>query len=427
MSHITLLLNNYGYLVLFVALMLQLIAFPIPGETMMTYCGFLVFQGKLNLVISIIVATLGVIAGITISYFLGRILGHKFLEKYGSYIHLRPERIAKTTESFEKYGNGLLIGALFIPGVRHITGYYCGITKFHYKRFAINAYIGALIWTGTFILLGNTLGANWHKFYGSITTYLIIAGVILTMALICIYIYRNHKYKITEFVVEHVEKLVSIFHSLGEIKIIIAGFAVAFVALCVYVVSLIQDVLGNELIQFDKITIYLTKLIFTPNWSIVMSFFRRMTSAGVIAVLAILLGVWILFKGKDRFHECCFVVTVFIGGEVLDTILKVIFHKLGPSGLSIIGNLKYTFPSDQALISVVAYGFTAFMILRHAKKRWVGTIAIFIAIFICIFTGVSSVFYQLQYPTDIIAGYTFGGIWLSLNIILMETFRIMLK
>ena len=427
MSHITILLNHYGYIVLFVALMLELIAFPLPGETMMTYCGFLVYQGRLNLIISIIAATLGVICGITIAYFLGRVLGTSFLEKYGSYIHLGPNRIEKTSKYFEKYGNGLLIGALFIPGVRHITGYFSGITKIHYKRFALNAYIGALIWTGTFITLGKTLGANWNKFHGSLSTYLIIAGVILTLTLSFIYIYKNHKIRITLFVINCLEKSVKIFHSLGEIKIIIAGTAVAFVVLSVYIVSFIRDVLGNELVQFDTITMYLINLIVTPNWSGVMSGIKFMTSTQVIILLAILLFIWIFYKGKDRFHEGCFVVTVFIGGEVLDTILKVIFHRLGPTGLSIIGVLKYTFPSGQALMAVAAYGFTAFMILRHAKRRWIGTIAIFIAIFICILTGLSSVFFQLQYPSDIIAGYTFGGIWLSLNIILMEVFRIMIK
>lgn len=427
MSHLTILLNHYGYIVLFVALMLELIAFPLPGETMMTYCGFLVYQGRLNLIISIIAATLGVICGITIAYFLGRILGTSFLEKYGSFIHLGPERIEKTSKYSEKYGNGLLIGALFIPGVRHVTGYFSGITKIHYKRFALNAYIGALIWTGTFISLGNTLGANWNKFHGSLSTYLIIAGIILTLALSFIYIYKNHKIRITQFVINCLERSVKIFHSLGEIKIIIAGTAVAFVVLSIYIVSFIRDVLSNELVQFDTIIMYLNNLIFTPNWSGVMSGFKFMTSTAGIIILACSLFIWIYYKGKNRFHEGCFVVTVFIGAEVLDTVLKVIFHRLGPAGLSIIGMLKYTFPSDQALMAVAAYGFTAFMVLRHVSKRWIGTIAIFVAIFICILTGISSLFFKLQYPSDIIAGYTFGGIWLSLNIILMEVFRIMIK
>lgn len=231
MIYITELLNHYGYIVLFFSLMIELIAFPVPGETLMTYCGFLVFQGKLNLVIGILASTFGVICGITISYFIGRILGNTFLKRYGSYIHLGPKQLEKTSKWFEKYGNGLLIVAFFIPGVRHVTGYFSGITKISYKRFALNAYIGALIWTGTFIFLGNTLGWQWNKLNGTIRKYSIILGIILIIALIFIYLYKNYKLRIT------------IFHSLGEKKIIIASTAVIFMALSIYIVFLIQYVL----------------------------------------------------------------------------------------------------------------------------------------------------------------------------------------
>lgn len=109
MSFVTDLFNQYGYIVLFVALMLELIAFPTPGETLMAYCGFLVFQGKLNWGISILVAALGVMVGITISYSISRALGTPFFQKYGSRIHLGPDKLEKTSQWFERYGNGLLV------------------------------------------------------------------------------------------------------------------------------------------------------------------------------------------------------------------------------------------------------------------------------------------------------------------------------
>ena len=65
---------------------------------------------------------------------------------------------------FERYGYGLLIVVYFIPGIRHVTGYFSGITKMPYKKFAINSYLGALIWSITFISLGKVLGDNYDKF-----------------------------------------------------------------------------------------------------------------------------------------------------------------------------------------------------------------------------------------------------------------------
>lgn len=95
LQSITTLLNHYGYIVLLVALMLELIAFPLPGEVLMTYCGFLVGEQKLNWLLSILIASSGAILGITISYFVGDKLGVKFFKKYGNYINLGSDQIFK--------------------------------------------------------------------------------------------------------------------------------------------------------------------------------------------------------------------------------------------------------------------------------------------------------------------------------------------
>lgn len=425
LQHITELLNHYGYIVLFVALTLELIAFPTPGETLMTYCGFLVFQGKLNWGISVIVATMGVISGITISYFISRTLGTPFFKKYGSYIHMGPDRLEKVSKGFEKYGNGLLIIAYFIPGIRHITGYFSGITKIPFKRFALNAYIGAFFWTGTFIFLGKVLGSNWEKFHSLIKKYLVIGGIILAVGLICIYLYKKHKDQIIDFTIKSLENLIDIFHSLGKIKIAIAGVAIILIGLSIVIIGLIQDFLANEFSQFDAVTSYLVGLIFSENGYSIMKIFRFSTEPKVLIVMALLVFIWIMLKGKNRFLETRFLIITYLGGELLEELLRIIFHRLDPLALSIVGNPKYTFPSEQTFMAVVVYGFATFILLRHAKKRWAGTILAFITLVVCIATGISVVFISLQYPSDAAAGYAFGGVWLSLNIVLLEVFRVL--
>lgn len=427
MSFITELFNHYGYIVLFVALTLELIAFPTPGETLMTYCGFLVFQGRLNWAISIIVAALGVISGITISYYIGHAIGTPFLKKYGSYIHMGPEKLDKTSKWFARYGNGLLITALFIPGIRHITGYFSGINKIPFKRFALNSYIGAFIWTGTFISLGRILGKDWEKFHGTIKKYLIICGIILALGLICIYLYKNYKANIMGFIITSLEKSIKIFHSLGKLKAAVVGICTIFIVLFIVMVGLIQDLLANEFSQFDTIVTYLVDLIFSKNWLSFMKFFSFSTAPTALIILTLLIFAWIMCKGRNRFLETGFLIITVFGGVLLGAALRLIFHRLGPSGLSIIGNIKYTFPSEQTLLAVVAYGFATFMVLRHAKKKWVGAILAFITMVICIATGLSVIFLQLQYPSDAVAGYAFGGVWLSLNIVLLEIFRVLPK
>lgn len=422
MQFITDLFNHYGYIVLFVSLMLELIAFPTPGESLLTYCGFLVSQGKLNWGISIIVAALGVITGITISYFVSRSLETSLFRKYGSFLHIKPDKLEKISQWFERYGNGLLVVAYFIPGVRHITGYFSGIAGIPYKKFALNAYTGAFIWTSTFITLGKILGLNWERFHNSIKEYLIIGGIILIVILLVIYFYRIYKTMLIDFVMHSLENSVQIYRSLGKIKLAIVGIAAIFVTLSIVLIGLIQDFLANQFTQFDMIVTYIVSLSFPENWTYVMGLLKLPTAVGVLLVVTLLTFIWIILKGWNRLLETRYLIVTVLGGAVLEAGLRIIFHRLDPLGGKI-----YTFPSQQAFLAVVVYGFASFMVLRHAKNRWLGTFLLFMTLGISAFTGLSIIFLNAQYPSDILAGYVLGGVWLSLNIVLMEAFRALSK
>lgn len=200
LSFIRELFYNYGYIVLFTALAIELIGFPTPGETLLTYCGILVSQGRLQWSLSIIVATIGLSIGITISYFIGRALGATFFQKYGSYIHLGPDRLEKTSKWFQKYGNWLLVVAYFIPGVRHITGYFSGITKTPFKKFALFSYIGAFAWAATFISLGKVVGGAWKHYSHMITKYIVVGLIIIGLVALIVYIYRKYKDSIVKYI-----------------------------------------------------------------------------------------------------------------------------------------------------------------------------------------------------------------------------------
>lgn len=421
------LLNHYGYIVLLVALILELIAFPLPGEVLMTYCGFLVNEQKLNWLLSIMIASSGAIIGITISYFIGNILGVTFFKKHGHYIHLNPDRLDKTSMWFNKYGNRLLLISYFIPGVRHITGYFSGITEISYRKFALNSYIGAFLWTTTFISLGKVLGVNWEKYHSVVTRYLIIGGLIISLIIILIYLYRNYKDKIIEFTIRALEKSIKIFNSFGKIKLALAGVALVFLIFCGLVIGIIQDYLAHEFSQFDSLTSLLVKLIFTQKWMYTMKLFGNLTSYKILIPFIILISIWIVFKGVDRFLEIRFMFLAILGGEVLQFVLRNIFRRMGPSGLSLMEAVKYTFPSKQALLAIVIYGFISFIIIRHSSRKWLGSAAVVMALAICFFAGLSPLFFQTEYPSDIFAGYVFGVVWLALNIILLEVYRILPK
>jgi membrane-associated phospholipid phosphatase len=58
---------------------------------------------------------------------------------------------------------------------------------------------------------------------------------------------------------------------------------------------------------------------------------------------------------------------------------------------------------------------------------WARIVAPVTVVVITLLVGISRVYFDLQYPSDVVAGYVFGGVWLSLNIVLLEIFRVLHK
>lgn len=201
--------NNYGYVILFLSLMLELIALPIPTEILMSYVGYLVYQEEMNGFMSILVGALGSISGMTIAYFIGLKLGFPFFNKYGRFVHLSPERLNKTSETFNRYWKRLLLFACFIPGVRHLTGYSAGLTKVPYRSFAFYSYIGAVIWVGTFVTLGKVLGPQYKLIETSAWKYLIIFILTIVAMAILYRVAKGFRHKIKLFLLTTVKSLYS--------------------------------------------------------------------------------------------------------------------------------------------------------------------------------------------------------------------------
>ncbi|MCS1350502.1 DedA family protein [Mechercharimyces sp. CAU 1602] len=164
-------LLNYGYIGIYVFLVLGIVGLPLPDEIMMTFVGYLSSEGQLIVYYTYLSAVSGSISGISISYFLGNKLGYPFVKKHGSKFMLTRRRFRVTQLLFRKYGNWVLFFGYFIPGVRHLTAYVAGISNMPFRRFGLYAYSGAVTWCLTFIGLGFILGEQWERVFALFEHY----------------------------------------------------------------------------------------------------------------------------------------------------------------------------------------------------------------------------------------------------------------
>ncbi|WP_010597172.1 DedA family protein [Rickettsiella massiliensis] len=61
---------------------------------------------------------------------------------------------------------------IFIPGVRHLTGYVAGALKLEYRLFALYAYSGGIVWASVFMTLGYFFSSHWNMALQKVTHYL---------------------------------------------------------------------------------------------------------------------------------------------------------------------------------------------------------------------------------------------------------------
>ena len=169
-------ISQHGYAGIFSLLIFGIVGLPVPDEWLLTFSGYLVFKRTLMLIPTFGAAFLGSTCGITISYTLGRIFDTYVLLKYGSYVHITPERLERVHSWFERRGRWTLLVGYFIPGVRHLTGYIAGASELSFANFALFAYTGAFCWAAFFITLGYILGEQWDRVLESIdeTKFLMI-------------------------------------------------------------------------------------------------------------------------------------------------------------------------------------------------------------------------------------------------------------
>lgn len=186
------LFEQYGYWVLLVGLPLDFIALPIPpGNSTLTYTGYLSYKGVLHGGSAVLAAFLGAAIGVTITYVVGYKLGMPLIERYGKWLMLKPAHLEKTRRYYDKYGDRLLLVSFFIPGVRQFIGYFIGIIRVPFRTLLLYAYPGTLLWVLAFWGVGYLFGDQWEHMLGLVERYLKYFFIGVGGLLVCLLLIRR--------------------------------------------------------------------------------------------------------------------------------------------------------------------------------------------------------------------------------------------
>ena len=189
-------ISTYGYPAIFLLLTLGVVGLPIPDETLLVFCGYLISKGKMHPALAWASALGGSWCGISVSYTIGRTFGIGAVHKFGKYLHLDESRLDKIHQWFDRIGHWALVAGYYVAGVRHFTAIVAGMSRLGFPSFIAYAWTGGLLWVTTFLTLGYYLGENWKQIAESIEHYIVMISIALIAAVACYYLWRVRTKKV---------------------------------------------------------------------------------------------------------------------------------------------------------------------------------------------------------------------------------------
>ncbi len=157
------LLKQWGYGLVFAAMLLENAGLPLPGETITLLGGYAAGSGELNGLGVVGAAFAGAVLGDNIGYWVGRRLGWSFMLRVGQLLRQSPEQLETLRASFLRHAGKSVFLGRFVAVLRVLAGPMAGAVGMPYRQFLICNAAGALLWSSTMVGLAWLCG-RWIPF-----------------------------------------------------------------------------------------------------------------------------------------------------------------------------------------------------------------------------------------------------------------------
>lgn len=201
---VTRLVQDFGYVAVFVLMVAESACIPIPSEATMLFGGALAnstftatLPGRpqnLNFLLVGLIGTLGNLVGSWIAYGVGRAGGRPLIDRWGRYVLLRPHDIDRSEAWFADHGEAAVFFSRLLPVVRTFISLPAGVAEMPVGRFTLYTAAGCLPWTFALAGLGYAVGASWNR----IERYIALIGIvvaILLVASIALWVWRRLRHR----------------------------------------------------------------------------------------------------------------------------------------------------------------------------------------------------------------------------------------
>ncbi len=186
-------IEGYGYIAVFVLMVLESACIPIPSEVKMLFGGAAAnatfaatLPGEpahLNFVAIGLVGAVANLVGSWLAYWVGMRGGRPLIERWGRYIVLRPHELDRAEAWFADHGEAAVFVSRLLPVVRTFISLPAGVARMPFGKFTLYTFVGCLPWTFALAGVGYALGSKWElveRYFRPIAIVIAVAIVAVT-------------------------------------------------------------------------------------------------------------------------------------------------------------------------------------------------------------------------------------------------------
>jgi membrane protein DedA with SNARE-associated domain len=177
------LLATYGYFAVLVAIAIESMGIPFPGETTLLLAS--VYAGtthRLSLPWVIVAASAGAILGDNIGFWAGREGGYRLARRYGSRVGLDERRLKLGQYLFRKHGAKVVFFGRFVAVLRAWAAFLAGTNRMAWRPFLIYNALGGIVWSTLVTCGAYFFGDRMHHLMRRLGPWFFVLGVAASIA-----------------------------------------------------------------------------------------------------------------------------------------------------------------------------------------------------------------------------------------------------
>lgn len=180
-------LDKFGYAAVIVLVGLEGVGIPLPGQIILITAGMYAGAGHFNLALVLATGLVAAVVGDNAGYAIGRYGGRELVLRFGRYVFLTEERLAKTERFFDRRGPIVVPLGRFVDGLRQASGIVAGLARMGWRRYLAYNAIGSAVWVAIWVLAGYLAGnhiAALYEGFRQYEKYLLAAAAVLGIAVV---------------------------------------------------------------------------------------------------------------------------------------------------------------------------------------------------------------------------------------------------